>query len=241
MPMSNDDLDRLLLTPDVPPTQPETLDQLARATREHGLRQRRGRVIGSTITVVVGLCLALVAAPATAEVVRQFFAQTDWEPDAGAPRAPGSEFVDLGAPDLGAYIESIYPDWLPLSPGQTREQLIAETAADYARVERPGEVFTQEVYIRARLEDLAYCGWIDLWLTDTASQSDAATVIAERATWPATAARADARSLALFDALSGAARDGDREGMLAGAQTLECGSWDGTDRTPWLTSHGVEG
>lgn len=239
MSISNDDLDRLLRAPDVPPTQPGTLDQLARAARERGLRHRRGRVLGSTMTVVVGLCLAIMAAPATAEVVRQFLAQTDWEPDAVAPQLPGSEFVDLGASDLAAYIESIYPDWLPLAPGQTREQLIAETAAGYARAERPGESFTQEVYIRARLEDLAYCGWIDLWLTDPTSRSDAAAVIAERSTWPATAARADAPALALFDAVAGAARDGDREGILAGAQALECSSWDGTDRTPWLTEHGV--
>jgi hypothetical protein len=239
MPIHNDDLDRLLRAPDVPPTRPDTLDQVARAARDLGLRQRRGRLMGSAITVVVGLCLALVAAPATAEVVRQFLALTEWEPDAEAPQLPGSEFVDLGAPDLADYIESIYPDWLPLAPGQTREQLIAETAAGYARVEGPGESFTQELYIRARLEDLAYCGWIDLWVTDPASRSDAAAVIAERSTWPATAARADAPALVLFDAVAVAATDGDREGVLAGAQAFECTSWDGTDRTPWLTNHGV--
>ncbi len=237
--ISDDDLDRRLSAPAVTPAQPDTLDQLVRAARAHGLRQRRRGAIGSVVAAGVGLALALVAGPATADAVREFLAQTDWVPDSDAPRAHNSDFIDLGAPDLEAYITTIFPESLQLAPGRSREQLIAQTAADYARTDGMGIGFTQEVFIRAHLEDLAYCGWIDSWLTDATTQPSAAAVIATRSTWPATVERATPQALELFDAVGAAARDGDRDGVLAGAQAFECQSWDGTDRSEWLASHGA--
>lgn len=189
---------------------------------------RRRILAGAAGAAVVGGGLA--AAPAAADAIRHFLAQTDVT-FGGTEVVEDSEFVDTSAPDLGAYIESIYPEWLPLAPGQSRAGVIEQVRAAHAA--EPG--FTQEVVVRRSLEHAVYVGWIDEWIAahadgDTARMAVAAGALADASTWPAFVAT-DGGGVTWI--MAGYAREiaaGNVEAAQELAQVEGAASWDGVDR-----------
>lgn len=190
---------------------------------------RRKILAGAVGVAVVGG--GLVAAPAAAEVIRHFLAQTDIV-FSGTEVVEDSEFVDTSASDLGAYIESIYPAWLPLAPGQTREGVIEQVSG--ARAAEPG--IGQEVGLRRDLEHAVYVGWIDEWIAaqaagDADRMAVAAGFIADAATWPAFTAT-DGGGVTYI--MAGYAREiaaGKADAAQELAQVEGAPSWDGVDRS----------
>lgn len=182
-----------------------------------------GVVAGS---VVVGLA----ASPAAAEAIRQFLAQSDWTSE-GTEVIEGSEFVDTSASDLGAYIEWIYPEWLPLAPGQTESGVIEQVRSGLAA--NPG--LQQEVGIRRQLEHAVYVGWIDEWIdADAAGDADrraaALAILAEAPTWPAFVATDGGGVTYIMAGYAAEIAAGDTDAAQELAQIEGARSWDGVDR-----------
>jgi hypothetical protein len=233
--MDDDELDRRLTRADVARnlTVPGvTLDELALAAREAGRSSRRRRL---GLAAVLG-ALALgggLAAPAAADGIREFLAISEWQPGldpdldedcppASCQFAPGSDMVDLSAPDLRQYLETIYPEWLPLAPGETRTAILDGMAAQAASDPEAG--LTQEIGLRATMERIAYCGWVDLWLTtsDDAAQVQAADVMLQATTWPATVETDGGGVVAFLEVFAAGAAAGDREAVEAASWQLDC-------------------
>lgn len=182
-----DDLDRRLGAADpARPVAPHVLDALSAEAHREGRfsRRRRLTIIGLSSLLVIGG--GAVAAPAAADVVRAFLAQADWFPAAGGEVLADSEWVDTSQRDLRAYLDTVYPVWLELAPGQDREGILDAVAADSAA--NPG--LTQEVSLRRMIETRAYCGWA-VELADAHAAGDerrydaAAAAVLSAADWPA--------------------------------------------------------
>lgn len=185
--MNDDDLDtrlaRLARTADV---DPRALDALVGATRTtaQSLRRRLGAALGLIAVLVIGG--GVIAAPASADVVRHFLAQLGIPVGGGSEVIPESEWVDLEASDLRAYIDHVFPDETPLPPSLTREEIIDRT---YAIWSTP-DAMTQEVGLRRSVESFAYCGWA-MELIDAQRDGDegrydhAAAIVLSAADWPA--------------------------------------------------------
>jgi hypothetical protein len=163
-----------------------TLDALAVAAQREARTSRRRRLtaIGMSALLVVGG--GAVAAPAAADAVREFLAQSDWFPAAGGEILPDSEWVDLEAGDLREYIEFVYPEYIPIPPSMTRDEIIDRT---YEIWNQP-DATTQEVSLRRSVETFAYCGWavelIDAQRDGDAGRYDrAAQTVLAAAEWPA--------------------------------------------------------
>lgn len=185
-----DDLDRRLMALDsAPAVAPSTLDTLARAAQREGRVSRRWRLSVISASAILALAGGVVAAPAAADVVRAFMAQSDWDPEPGGEILPDSEWVEVGAPDLEQYIDFIYPDYLVLAPGQTREQIVSAVAGLW----KGQEGLTQEVGLRLSMELGVFCGWANEWVDahDTGDEARAEAAIDGMlltTTWPAQAA-----------------------------------------------------
>lgn len=197
-----------------------------RRAESRSLRRKMLAGIGGVALVGGGI----VAAPAAAEVIHQFLTQTDIV-FGGSDVIEDSEFVDTSAPDLGAYLESIYPQDLPLAPGQTKEGVIEHVRAE--RSAQPG--ITQKVDLLRSLEHAAYIGWIDEWITahkvgDTDRTATAAAMIADAATWPAFVATDAGGVTYMMSRYGEAVAAGDADAAQELAQVEGAASWDGVDR-----------
>lgn len=207
----------------------EVLDRAVADVRA-GRRWRRGALIGAALLALGGL----LAAPVAANAVREWLAVAEWQPEAGGEILPDSEMIDLSAPDLPEYIASRYPEWLPVPPGSSREQLIADVVDHWQNVPEAG--FTQEIGFRWEFERLAYCGWLETRLTsnDLAELTRADQVLEEAIRWPAfTATDADGVVPIYLRAYSDASRRGDLDGLQYGAWQYGCPVWDGDPRAWW--------
>jgi hypothetical protein len=232
--MNDEDLDRRLRAADrmdgvrLPESVLEGVHREARAIADRSLRRRISAVAG----IGVFSLGALTAAPSAVQAITHWLAVAEWQPDAGGEILPDSEMVDLSAPDLPEYIASLYPEWLPLAPGVTREQLVA----DVVGADLPEEGFTQEVGFRERFESLAYCGWVDAWLTadDPAVTSAAIAVMRDAIDWPAFTATDGGGRREYLTVYAMAAESGDRDGVQFAAWQYGCSAWDGTDRGWWI-------
>ena len=235
--MNDEELDRRLRAADrmtAVQIAGEVLDRVhadVRAEAKKRQRRRIGAIAGLGVLALGGLATA----PAAAEVVREWLAIADWQPDAGGEILPGSEMIDLSAPDRPAYIASRFPEWLPIPPGTTRTEMIDEVVDRWRNV--PDAGFTQEIGFRYDFERLAYCGWIDAWLTseDAVVVAKATTVMRDSIGWPAfNATDADGVVPAFLTAYADAAATGDRDGVQFAAWQYGCSTWDGEDRQWWL-------
>lgn len=234
--MRDEELDRRLAVADRMAdvdVAPRVLDELVERTRDGGRRSRRARLA----VVAGGLALALgggiAAAPAVADTVREWLAIAEWQPDAGGEVLPDSEMIDLSAPDLDEYIASIYPEWLPLAPGRTREQLIAAVIEQWSSVPEPG--FTQEVGFRHSFEILVYCDWVGVWLAgDPGLVVEANRVLADAPQWPAFVATDGDIIVEIMTEVARSAADGDREGVLFVAGMYGCEAADGEPHGEWF-------
>jgi len=235
--MHDDELDARLRAADrmvgvaIPEADLDRAFDAARNQGRAGHRLRLGIVAGA---VALGLGGGIVAAPAVADTIREWFAVAEWQPDPAGEVLPDSEMVDLSAPDLAEYIASRYPEWLPLAPGTTRQQLIDAVVGRWQAVPEAG--FTQEVGFREDFESLAYCSWVDAWLTsaDSSVVSRATDVMREAIEWPAFVATDGGGRAEFLTAYAMAAEAGDRDGVQLAAWQYGCGSWDGESRTWWI-------
>ncbi len=182
-------------------------------------RHRALAGLGVAGAVLVGGALA---APAAADVIRQFFAQSDWRPAAGGEILPDSDWIDFSAPDVNAYVESLYPEWLPLPPDTDRAAFI-DTVLD----NMPATGLMQEIGVENTYEWRAQCAWLDEWEGALgAGELDrveaAAAVLQESASWPGIVATDgggiadDARKAAGF------AKAGDVAGVRSTGLWLNC-------------------
>lgn len=185
-------------------------------------------VAGAAGLAVVGG--GIVVAPAATAAVQRFLAQTDIV-FGGSEVIEESEFVDTSAADLGAYIDSIYPEWLPLAPSQTRAGVIGDVRAAYATEAS----IVQEVGIRRSLERAVYVGWIDEWIAaeesaDAERMAAAADVLGQAATWPAMTATDGGGVTHIFASYVERIASGDVDAAQELAQVEDAPSWDGVDR-----------
>lgn len=209
---------------------PGTVSLLVADTRRRAESRSLRRKMLAGIGSVAVLGSGIVAAPAAAEVIQQFLAQTGIV-FGGSEVIEDSEFVDTSASDLGAYLESIYPEDLPLAPGQTPEGVIEHVRAE--RSAQPG--ITQKVDLVRSLEHAAYIGWIDEWIAanevgDTERMATAAAMIADAATWPAFVATDAGGVTYMMSRYAEAVAAGDVDAAQELAQVEGADSWDGVDR-----------
>jgi hypothetical protein len=146
-----------------------------------------------------------------------------------------SEWLDLGASDLKEVVASMYPDWLPLAPGITREKMIDRAAA---QMDHAGAL-AQVTVVETTYEQIAYRDWIDAWITahasgDTTAQEEAGQVLLEAPAWPATVATDGGGVTLMMTACALRIADGDAEAAQALAQAFLASGWDGVHRDALL-------
>ncbi|MGB3911194.1 MAG: hypothetical protein WBL06_12050 [Pseudolysinimonas sp.] len=203
----------------------------ARAASTRTLRRRALGVAGIGVLALGGLATA----PAAADAFQDWLAIAEWQPEAGGEILPDSDMIDLSAPDLPEYIAARFPEWLPIPPGTTRDRMIDDVVDLWQG--KPDVGFTQEIGFRYDFERIAYCGWIDAWLTsdDPATVARATQIIREAIGWPAfNATDGDGGVVAFLTAYASAAERGDRDGIQFAAWQHGCSAWDGDHRSWWV-------
>ncbi len=201
---------------------------------------------------LIGVLAVGAAAPAAADVLRAFLAQTGTFGNAIHSEEDNSEWSDLLAPDARKYIASIYPDDLPVPPGTdvaTFRLLVADKiiAAAHATSQQEGGVGIQQqrTGLQRSFEQTAYGEWIRTWLVadkagDVATRDAAAAALQDACSWPAFVATDGGGVIAQMQTFADAAGDVDRDGVQAAAQynlVDGAGGWDGIDRNWWITEH----
>jgi hypothetical protein len=235
--MNDDELDRRLKTADrmaevhVADALLDGVHADARAASQRALRRRALGIAGFGVLALGGLATA----PAAADAFQDWLAIAEWQPEGGTEIIPGSDMIDLSAPDLPEYIASRFPEWLPIPPGTTRERMIDDVVDLWQS--KPDVGFTQEVGFRYDFERIAYCGWIDAWLTsdDPAVVSEATRTMRGAIGWPAfNDTDADGVVPTFLTAYANAAEQGDPDGVQFAAWQYGCSSWDGDHRAWWI-------
>lgn len=139
-------------------------DRVARARRR--ATRRRRRIAGVTITL-------LLAVPPAAYAASQFLARTGYFGAAGMTEHDTSEWIDVCAPDVAAYVHSLpHPTDAP-PPGMTWAQ-VADEVATQLRDEAAGDCPTpgavvNETGVRSRFFFLAEGHWARAALADHAA------------------------------------------------------------------------
>lgn len=169
-----------------PRVSPGALDMLAVAAQREGVTARRRRITIVGVSALLAIGGGVVAAPAAADVVRSFLAQSGWFPQAGGEILDESEWIDTSQPDLRDYLETVYPTWLKLAPTQTRTAILDDVAENAAA----NPALTQEVSLRRGIEARAYCGWaVELLdaqrVGDQRRYDEAAAIVLSASEWPA--------------------------------------------------------
>jgi len=228
----------------------DTLTRLLDESKRPHVSVRRRLFIG--VSIVGVFAIGAVAAPAAADVLRAFFAQTGTFGNAEMSEEDSSEWIDLLAPDAREYIASVYPDYLPVPSGIDAQQFrltvadsIIATARTTSEQEGGGGVLQQRTGLVRSFEQTAYGEWIRTWLVadkagDLVARDAAAAVMQKATTWPAFVATDGGGIIARMQTFADAAHDGDRDGMQAAAQYNLVdgpGGWDGVDRDSWITEH----
>jgi len=208
---------------------PQVLDELARSTRDVAASTVRRRLVGGVTAALLVFGAGAVAAPAAADAVRDFLAQTGRPIGSGTEIIPDSEWIDLGAPDLREYVESIYPEYVVLAPGQTREGAIDVVVNMWAQ--RNGE--TQAVGLQRTVETLAFCGWTNEWISareddDPGRAQTAAEMMLLTTTWPAVIATDGGGIVEDQLSYANAALAGNRAGVSPGLTANGCSFYENT-------------
>ena len=236
MSLMDDDLDRRLLRADSArdiELSDDVVDSFSSALREAVRSARPTRSRRSMTIAGLGLVVLLVGTPAIAVGVNSFFAQTSSFPRGGGEVIAGSEWIDLSASDLGEYIASVYPQWLPLPPGMKKSELLAQVTTEMASF---GDGMMQEVGIQRRFEELAFRGWLSEYLgaTEVDDEPRAESPLAGLRAVPGCPAYAATDGGAATTTIASliesiASGDGESAQMLAQMEQLE--QWDGVDRS----------
>ncbi|TPW77708.1 hypothetical protein [Schumannella soli] len=215
-------------------------DIAAASARRRSATRRRRLTWGGGITALA-LLLGGVTAPAAADAIRHFLAQTG-QVCGGGECGPSSEVIDLSAPDVSEYAASLYPDYVPVPPGTTRDEIIREVSSQY---DEPVQGVTTESDFVGVYEIAGYCGWVGEWITadekhDAKRRAAATKVIVDSLQWP----NINGGDAGEINALvAKAAQSGDDEGLRFAAQTYACPiSRDWTELYgDWLPKQGYGG
>ena len=206
-----------------------------RHARSQPVSRRRWAIWAAALSalVVVGVPVGAVAT--------DFAARTGWfgSPNPGDDRgsfdsteSDDTEWLDLGADDLPSVVGSLYPDWIPLAPGVTREELTARVVDAMAQ----NNALAQETLVRRTFEYEAYRDWIGAWIAarekgNSAGQSTAAKVLADASDWPAMVETDGGGVTDIMRAFAERIAAGDADAAQALAQIENAPGWDGTDRS----------
>lgn len=185
--------------------------------------------------------LLVVGVPAGA-IASGSLARTGWfgSPNPGDDRRAltstehdvNDEWIDLGATDLDAVVASVYPDWMPLAPGVTRDDLTDRVVAIMAK----GNALAPERLLRRTFESVSYGDWLGAWMNahddgDAQGQATAARVLTEAPEWPTLVATDGGGVVASMRAYAARISGGDADAAQAMAQLWGALSWDGADRS----------
>ena len=159
------------------------LSEVPTMPRNTSTRKRRAGLL--SLIGVVSLS-GIVAAPAAADMIARFVAQTGAQCVGTECGSAGDEFIDSTAADLPEYVASVYPTWLPLTSSMTRDSVTQQVVSTLQAA--PGD--HQALAVQKEFEKQAYCAWIDVWLSanaagDLALQGQATAVMEDEPTWPA--------------------------------------------------------
>lgn len=212
--------------------------EAARAVR----RARTDKKARRWLLVSTGIAALLVVGVPAGAYASGVLARTGWfgSPNPGDDRAScvstehdcNDEWIDLGAPDLDTVVASVYPEWMPLAPGVTREDLTARVIA----IMTGDNAFAPERLIRRTFESESYKDWLGAWIAahesgDVAGQDAASRVITEASTWPTLVATDGGGVTDIMRAYATRIAAGDSEAAQGMAQFEGAPGWDGIDRS----------
>lgn len=199
-------------------------------------KPRRWRILTMSLAA-----LLVVGVPAGA-FASGLLARTGWfgSPNPGDDRSTctsteydcTSEWIDLSAPDLEDVVRSVYPEWMPLAPGVTREELTARVVAIMAA----DNALAPERLLRRTFESESYKDWLGAWIKahdsgDVATQEAASRVITEASEWPTLVATDGGGVTDIMRAYATRIAAGDSDAAQAMAQFEGAPGWDGIDRS----------
>ena len=204
-----------------------------RATARGRTLRTRATAASAAVAIVLS---GIVAGPATADIVQRFLAQTVLNPSVDSVASPSEEKIDTSASDLPEYAASIYPQWLPLAPGQTQQGIIAQVAAQQAAT----TALTTELNVQRSFETVVYSAWMGEWIAahdagDQARMNAAIAVLEDTPTWPALVATDGGGITKLMAGFVAEMADGNAEVAQAAAQYDGNPAWDGIDRDALIT------
>lgn len=182
-------------------------------------RWRRPLIVFAMLT---GIAAGAVAAPAAADGIRAWLAQTGITCSGGTECRPGSELIDASAPDIAEYITAQYPHYLVL-PGMSETEVMLTVQSRHPLQE--GVMFDSDVLV-ASYEHVAYCGWIAEWMRadaagDLGSRDAAGVALTAILDWPGPM-QTSPDLIAMREKFAKAARDGDRGGVQTAALHNAC-------------------
>jgi hypothetical protein len=152
---------------------------------------RRRPLLGAAAGVLLAACAVGVPAAAVDWIAHTgIFGGTGTEVDK-------SEWIGVDASDAPAAIRELFPTWMPLPKGVTREDAVRTVNALYGRSveaaqsQAPGHVLTQATDIKRMFETYGRCSWYRVWVEadgrkDITSRDLATTRIEQATGWPAT-------------------------------------------------------
>lgn len=203
---------------------------------------RNGRKPRRWVLLSTGLAALLVVGVPAGAAASGLLARTGWfgSPNRGDDRAAcssteydcDSEWIDLGAADLDEMVASVYPAWMPLAPGVTRDGLTARVVA----IMTADGALAPERLVRRTFESESYKDWLGAWIAahdrgDTEAQETAARVITEASDWPTLVATDGGGVTDVMRAYAKRIAAGDSDAAQAMAQFEGAPGWDGTDRS----------
>ena len=213
------------------------VDLLADETVRAGLSRprawwRRRPLLGAAAGVLLAACA--VGVPAAA---------IDWMAHTGIFGGQGtevdkSEWIGIDASDAPDAIRDLYPTWMPLPAGDSRQDAERTVNALYGRsvqeaqAESPGHVLTQETDIKRMFESYGRCAWYRAWVEadsrhDEKSRDLASRRIGEAVEWPATVSTDGGGVVDHLRAVAEAASAGDSSAVAAGYGTEGCAPFTG--------------
>lgn len=238
--MSDDELIAALRAADPAPSVTVSDSDALRAVRRARPARRRPRRVMIAAAIAAAIAVGVPAGAAATG----FLARTGWfgSPNPGDHRDHcvdagvteydcDDEWIDLSAPDLDEVVASVYPTWMPLAPGVTREDLTARVVSTSS-----ADALTPLRSLRRAYESESYKDWLTAWIAandrgDTVAQETASRVIAEAAGWPAIVATDGGGIADVMRAFAERIAAGDREAAQAAAEYERAPGWDGIERS----------
>ena len=206
-----------------PVVPPVILADLAVATQTAARTTRRRRLGAIALAGTLLLAGGTASAPAIADGVNHFLAVLDIPIGSGTEIIEDSPWVDPAASDFPDFVESIYPDYLVLAPGWSREQVVEAVVGAAAN----SDGLSQAIGYQYQMEVVASCGWAAEWLAadaedDQSRLSAASLALAETVDWPALAAVDGGGVTDVQRALAEGASAGDHWAVTSWMQGMAC-------------------